>query len=98
MITDTRDGAVLDIKVVPRAGRTAVAGTRGGALLVRLAAAPVEGAANAELLTLLSRLLGIPRRHISIAAGANSRHKRVKIAGVTALFIRQQLERERDAG
>ncbi len=75
---------VLDIKVIPRAGRTELAGTRGGAILVRLAAAPVEGAANSELIAFLSGLLGIPRRNITIISGEKSRLKRVKISGLTS--------------
>lgn len=91
MIADADGGATLDIRVVPRAGRTGVAGTRDGALLIRLAAAPVEGAANAELIALLSTLLDIPRRAVCIVAGDKGRRKRVKISGLTAAIVKQRL-------
>jgi uncharacterized protein (TIGR00251 family) len=72
----------LEIRVIPRAGRTGFAGLRDGALLVRLAAAPVEGAANAELIALLAKTLKIPKRDITIVSGERSRSKRVRIDGV----------------
>ena len=57
-------------------------GLRDGALLVRLAAAPVDGAANDELIALLAQTLRIPRRAITIVSGERSRTKRVRIAGI----------------
>lgn len=81
---------ILDVKVIPRAGRTALAGTRDGAVLIRLAAPPVEGAANAELIAFLSDLLDIPKRNISIVGGGRSRQKRVRIEGVTEETVRRK--------
>jgi len=49
---------------------------------VKLAAAPVDGAANDELITLLSKALKIPKRDITIVSGERSRSKRVRIAGM----------------
>ena len=72
----------VDIRVIPRAGRSEIAGVREGALLVRLAAAPVDGAANQELIAVLSRALKVPKRSIEIVAGERSRSKRVRIEGV----------------
>lgn len=83
MIHATADGVTLDIRVVPRAGRAGIAGTRNGALLVRLNAPPVDGAANAELVTVMARVLGVPRKAVSIVAGERSRFKRVRIHGAT---------------
>ena len=67
--------------MIPRAGRSGIAGLRDGALLVRLAAAPVDGAANAELIAVLAKALDIPKRSIEIVSGERSRSKRVRIAG-----------------
>jgi uncharacterized protein (TIGR00251 family) len=72
----------LDIKVIPRAGRSGFAGLRDGALLVRLAAAPVDGAANDELIALLAKTLKIPKRDITIVSGERSRSKRIRITGL----------------
>jgi uncharacterized protein (TIGR00251 family) len=72
----------LDIRVIPRAGRTGFGGLRNGALLVRLAAAPVGGAANDELIALIAKTLRIPRRDVTIVSGEHARSKRIRIAGV----------------
>jgi uncharacterized protein (TIGR00251 family) len=74
---------VIDVRVVPRSGRSGIAGTRDGALLVRLNAPPVEGAANAELVEIIARVLRVPKRAVSIASGERSRQKRVRVEGVT---------------
>jgi uncharacterized protein len=75
-------GSDLDIRVIPRAGRSGIAGRRDGALLVKLAAAPVDGAANQELIALLAKALRIPKRDITIVLGERARTKRVRIAGL----------------
>ena len=72
----------LDIRVIPRAGRTGFGGLRDGALLVKLAAAPVDGAANDELIALIARALRIPKRDVTIVAGERGRSKRIRIAGI----------------
>ena len=81
----------LLVRVVPRAGRTAVAGMRGDALLVRLAAAPVDGAANAALITFLAEVFGRPKRDITILSGHTSRDKRIEIAGASEADIAARL-------
>jgi uncharacterized protein (TIGR00251 family) len=81
------DSLVVDIRVIPRAGRAGMAGTRGGALLVRLNAPPVDGAANRELIELLAQVLNVPKRAITIVAGERSRRKRVRVEGVKADYV-----------
>jgi uncharacterized protein (TIGR00251 family) len=76
-------GCELAVRVIPRASNAGIAGMRADAVLVRLGAAPVEGAANAELVDTLARALGVPRRAVTIAGGAGSRTKRVRIEGLT---------------
>jgi len=83
-IDDGPGGAEVGVRVIPRAGRDAVAGVRDGALLVRLAAAPVDGAANEALVRVLAETLGVPRRAVTLVSGERSRRKRVRIAGLTA--------------
>jgi uncharacterized protein YggU (UPF0235/DUF167 family) len=73
----------LPVRVIPRAAKPGVAGTRADAVLVRLGAAPVDGAANAELIDTLARALDVPRRALTIAAGRASRSKRVHVDGLT---------------
>lgn len=76
-------GVSFAVRVIPRAGRTAVAGERGDALLVRLAASPVDGAANDALIELLADIFDRPKRDVTILSGHPSRDKRVAITGVT---------------
>jgi len=83
------DSVEITIRVVPRAKKTEAAGERGGALLVRVAAPPVEGAANDALIDFLASSLRVPRRAIRIVSGERGRLKRVAIAGVTAEDLRR---------
>src|SRR5688572_1196850 len=83
MITARPEGVVIDVRVIPRATKAGIAGIRDGALLVRLHAPPVEGAANDELIEILAAALGVPRRAVTILSGARSRNKRVAVAGMT---------------
>jgi uncharacterized protein len=92
---------VLSIRVTLRASRTSIVGwhhapevTSGRpspTLLVKLAAAPVEGAANDTLIVLLAKALDVPKRAIRIVAGERSRHKRVEIDGLTIDEITRRL-------
>lgn len=70
---------ILTIRVIPRARKTEIAGEREGALVVRLAAPPVEGAANDALIEFLARHYKVPRRAVRILSGERSRVKRVEI-------------------
>ena len=78
------DGCLLRVRVVPRAGRSGLSGVRRDALLVRLSAAPVDGAANDALLTLLADVLAVPRRAVTLLSGERSRDKRLLVTGRTA--------------
>jgi uncharacterized protein len=68
--------------VIPRSSRTRVDGRRGDAILIRLKAPPVDGAANEALIAFLSDALDVPRRSIAIVSGETSRDKRVRVDGV----------------
>lgn len=81
----------LDVRVTPRAGRSQVAGVRDGVVQIKLAAAPVDGAANSELIDLLSRALKVPKRDIAIVSGEHSRSKRVRVAGMDREQILSEL-------
>jgi len=82
MLEALANGVVITVRVIPRAGKSGVAGTRGDALLVRLRAAPVEGAANEELIEVIAKQLDVPRRSVEIISGGRSRDKRVHVSGV----------------
>ena len=81
----------LDVWVIPRAKKTGLAGTREGAVVIRVAAPPVEGAANEALLRFLAEHLGVPRRAVRIVNGQSSRRKRVEIAGLDASTLAEKI-------
>ena len=75
--------------MIPRARKTELGGVRDDALVVRLAAPPVEGAANEALVDYFAALLRLPRRAVRIVSGERGRRKRIALAGVTAEAVRQ---------
>lgn len=91
MITAAPDGVVIDVRVIPRAARAGIAGTRDNALLVRLHAPPVEGAANEELIEVMARVLGVPKRSVTIVSGERGRTKRVHVLGLTVEAVGRAL-------
>jgi uncharacterized protein (TIGR00251 family) len=94
-ITERDGGVRFSVHVQPRASRTGVVGIHGDALKVRLAAPPVDGAANAALVEFLAHAFAIPRRAVRILAGATSRAKLVELDGVTPEAVKR-LCREAD--
>jgi len=93
VVSAVAGGTLLDVRVIPRASRSAVAGVRDGALLVRLAAPPVDGEANAALIALLADALGVPRRDLALVGGERARRKRVKVSGMTPSEVAARLGR-----
>ncbi len=85
-----REGGVrVSVHVQPRAARTELAGVHGTALKIRLAAPPVDGAANDALAAFLAERFGVPRRAVRIVAGHASRAKIVELDGVPADAVRR---------
>ena len=84
------DGAVrFAVHVQPRASRSEIVGMQGGAIKVRLAAPPVDGAANEALVELIATSLDVPRRAVRIVSGATSRAKTVEVEGAGAAAVRR---------
>lgn len=81
----------ISVRVIPRASKAGIAGTRGDAVLIRLTAPPVEGAANAELVEVLAEALDVSKRAVSIVSGERGRQKRVRIDGMTTALVRSKL-------
>jgi len=69
--------------VVPRASATAVASRHGDGVRIRVAAPPVDGAANEELVRFMAKRLGVSRGAVTIARGQSSRRKTVTIEGIS---------------
>lgn len=74
---------IVHVRVIPRARKSQFGGERNGAIVVRLAAPPVDNAANEALVTFLSESLGVTRNRVTIVSGERSRDKRVDITGIT---------------
>ncbi|HYV97136.1 MAG TPA: DUF167 domain-containing protein [Gemmatimonadaceae bacterium] len=90
-VTERDGNARFSVHVTPRAKRTAIDGLHGAALKLRVAAPPVDGAANAAVIALLAGTLGAPRRSVRIVAGETARTKVVEVTGITAADLRERL-------
>ena len=91
IVRDSKDGAVLTVHVQPKAARTACAGIHGEAVKIRIAAPPVGGAANRELIRFLADELSLPAAAVRIESGGAGRYKRVRLDGVTAVQVLSRL-------
>lgn len=86
--------ARIEVYVQPRASKTQVAGRHDGRIKIRLAAPPVDGAANAELIRFVAARLGIAKSQVRLVSGESSRRKVLEIEGVAAETVELQLEAE----
>jgi uncharacterized protein (TIGR00251 family) len=84
---------IIAVRVIPRSPRTRIDGMRGDAFLVRLAAPPVDGAANDVLVAFLAEHLDLPRRNIRIVSGVKSRDKQIGITGLSLEAIAERMTR-----
>ena len=87
----TNDAAMFVVKVVPRASRNQIVGREGDAIKIRLNAPPVSGKANEALVKFLAEAFGVHRAQIEIVTGHASRHKIVRVHGVTANQIEKMI-------
>lgn len=76
-------GVIFAVRVQPRASKSGVAGELDGILKIRLAAPPVDGEANEELIRLLAKLFDAPRQRIAILSGQTSKNKVVSVGGIS---------------
>jgi uncharacterized protein (TIGR00251 family) len=84
--------ARLKVLVQPRASKTVVVGIHGDSIKIRIAAPPVDGAANEELIRFLAERLGVPRSAVTITSGQTGRRKVVNVDGITAAEAAQRLQ------
>lgn len=85
-------GVLLRVRVQPKASRDAVVEACAGYYRIALTAPPVEGAANEALVLFIARILGVKRRQITIAAGAQSRMKSLQIQDLDPIQVRHALD------
>ena len=81
----------VEIRLQPRGGRDAVVGERDGAVLIRFSAPPVDGKANAALIALVAKCLGVPKGSVTIVRGEAARNKVVRVDGRAADDVRSTL-------
>ena len=79
--------AYLSVHIQPRAKNTRVIGWHGDAVKIRISSAPVDGAANEELLRFVANAAGVPRKAVQIISGTSSRRKRLLVRGVTTASL-----------
>jgi uncharacterized protein (TIGR00251 family) len=83
--------ALLKLRVAPKSAQDAIVGWQGDALKVKVTAAPESGRANAAVLKLLAKALGLPKAAVVIESGQASRDKRVRIHGLSVEKVSAQL-------
>lgn len=81
----------LSVRIVPRASRDVVVGMRAGALLVRVTAPPVDGAANEALIRVVARRLRVAKGAVRIVSGLTSKAKVLQVDGLTEAEIQRRL-------
>jgi len=89
---DDGDKIRLEIKAVPGASKTELAGIKDGRLRIRIAAAPEDGKANAEMLNFLSKKIDCPKKDLQLLSGEKSRLKTIALP----LERKAQLEKMQD--
>jgi len=80
-------GVTFTAQIVPRASASEIVGELDGALKIRIAAPPVEGAANRELVRLLSKTFKLPKSSVEIVSGANAKRKIVRLGDTSAALL-----------
>jgi hypothetical protein len=90
-VSDADGATIVRVRVQPRAGRDAIEGERGGALVVKVKAPPVDGKANDAVCRLLARRAGIAPSSAELVRGASSRDKAVRLPGLSASEAAERL-------
>ncbi len=85
------DGVLLAIKLQPRASRNEIGEPLGAELRVKVTAPPVDAAANEALVRLLADTLDCPRNRVELVRGHTSRHKTVRLLGLSAEAVLSRL-------
>ena len=81
--TQLENGLAFSVKVIPRASKSEITGLQDGSLRVRVAAPPVAGAANEELVKILAKALKVSPRNVSITSGQTAKIKQIRVTGAS---------------
>ena len=90
--SESNGSITFSVRVVPRASKSEIVGEHDGALKVRIASPPVDGAANAELIKLLAEQFDVSKSNVEIIGGQTSKTKQIRITGITAAQIASVLK------
>jgi uncharacterized protein (TIGR00251 family) len=90
-VSPVSGGALIDVRLRPRASREGVGGVREGALELRVNAPPVDGEANAAARELLAEVLGVSRARVALHAGEKSRNKVFRVEGLDPAAVRARI-------
>jgi uncharacterized protein (TIGR00251 family) len=93
LIRESGEGVSFSVRVHARAKKDAITGEVGDALKVSLTAPPLEGRANEACIEFFAKLLKVPRSSVTIASGATSRNKVIRVTGVTVAYVLDRLSR-----
>jgi uncharacterized protein (TIGR00251 family) len=89
----SKDGALIEVFVQPRAARDSVEGIHGDALKLKVKAPPVDDRANRAIEKLLADLLDLPPSTVAVVAGHSSRRKRIAVTGASREQVENRLNR-----
>jgi uncharacterized protein (TIGR00251 family) len=92
-VREDEHGITFDVLVQPRASRPRLGPVHGDRVKLAVTAPPVDGEANAAVIELVARALSVPRASVSITAGAASRRKTVRVAGIRRARLDEALAR-----
>ena len=90
--TEKNGAIIFTVRVVPRASKSEIVGELDGALKVRIASPPVDGAANAELIKLLAKDFDVAKSDVEIITGQTSKNKQIKITNFTTKNLKEILQ------
>jgi len=86
-LKEDENGCLLSVKLQPRSSANRILGAQGDELRIKVTAPPVDSAANEALVKFLSKTLDCPRGSVEIAKGHTSRHKAIRLHGLTARTV-----------
>ena len=86
------DTVTFDILVQPRASRAKIGPLHDGRIKIAVTAPPVDGEANAAVIALIAKRLGLARGNVEVVAGASSRRKTLRVTGATLDQIQELIE------
>jgi len=86
------ESCTIKVRVQPKSSRNQVGGFQDGTLRVRVTAAPTEGQANAAVIALLAKTLGVSKSRLEIIRGYSSRDKVVSVDTLTEQEVRRKIE------